>query len=71
MSQDFLGSLDLRLWKSCVVGHPEKIWDVLRCPRTSFGPGTLVVMSGRTSWDVPSCLGLLGIFAWDFGSHVL
>ena len=36
-----------------------------------FGPGTLVVMSGRTSRDVLSCPRTSWDFqTWDFGSHV-
>ena len=33
----------------------------------TFGPGTLVVMSGRTSRDVPSCPRT----SWDFGPGTL
>ena len=37
----------------------------------TFGPGTLVVMSARTSRDVPSCPRTSWYFwTWDFGSHV-
>ena len=37
----------------------------------TFGPGTLVVMSGRISQDVPSCPRTSWDFwTWDFGSHV-
>ena len=35
-----------------------------------FGPGTLAVMSGRTSWDVPSCPRTSwDLWTWDFGSQ--
>ena len=36
-----------------------------------FGRGTLVVMSGRTSRDVPSIPRTSwDLWTWDFGSHV-
>ena len=36
-----------------------------------FGHGTLVVMSCRTSWDIPSCPRTSwDLWNWDFGSHV-
>ena len=36
-----------------------------------FGRGTLAVMSGRTSRDVPSCPRTSwDLWTWDFGSHV-
>ena len=37
----------------------------------TFGRGTLVVMSGRISWDVPSIPRTSWDFwTWYFGSHV-
>ena len=37
----------------------------------TFGPGTLAVMSGRISRDVPSCPRTSwDLWRWDFGSHV-
>ena len=64
-SQDFLG-----LWQSCLVGHPGMSL-VVPGLLGIFGRGTLVVMSGRTSRDVPSCPRTSwDLWTWDFGSHV-
>ena len=67
---DFLGSLDLGLWQSCLVGYPG-MSRVVPGLLGNFGHGTLVVMAGRTSRDVPSIPRTSWDFwTWEFGSHV-
>ena len=71
MSRVFPGLLgDIWTWD-----FGSHVWlDIPGCPELSqdyLGPGILVVMFGRTSRDVPSCLRISwDIWTWDSGSQV-